>query len=144
MPTSFVLISDQREARWFRAGAPSCMANLSVPFKQASHCLLVRRERSETHEGGTGRQGGKATPTPYGERCSLESCRSAFKYLSGFFTKVWVQSPPAFLSLESLTPNPDLRLSLLLGSSDSCVGITSRCAALSQCNATLSWKTLSQ
>jgi len=65
MPTSFVLISDQREVRWLRAGAPSCVANLSVPRKQASHCLLGSRERPETHEGGMRRQGEKATTAPY-------------------------------------------------------------------------------
>lgn len=74
MPASFVLIPDQREEdRWFRAGAPSCMANLSVPLKQASHCLLVSRERSETHEGGMGDKGEKQHQCCPGKRCAVWS-----------------------------------------------------------------------
>lgn len=126
MPASFVLIPDQREEdRWFRAGSPSCMANLSVPLKQASHYLLVSRERSETHEGGLGDKGEEQHQRHSGKMCCLESCRRVLKFLPFFLKKVWVQSPPAVLSLESLTPNPDLRFSLLLGSPGSCTGTPS-------------------
>lgn len=118
----FCFDSDQRGARWFRTGAPSCVANLSVPFKQASHCLLVSRKRSETHEEGMGRQGGKATPVHYWEEVRSQVLQKYIE-ITVFFTKVWVQSPPAVLSLEGFTPDPDLSLSLLLGSSDSCAGI---------------------
>lgn len=89
MPASFVLIPDQREEdRWFRAGAPSCMANLSVPLKQASHCLLVSGERSETREGGMGDKGEKQHPHRPGKMCCLESCRRVLKYLPFFFKKL--------------------------------------------------------
>lgn len=89
MPASFVLIPDQREEdRWFRAGAPSCMANLSVPLKQASHCLLVSRERSETHEGGMGDKGEKQHQHRPGKMCCLESCRRVLKYLPFLFKKL--------------------------------------------------------
>lgn len=126
MPTSFVLILDQREQdRWFKAGSPSCMAILSVPLKQVSHCLLLSRERSETHEGGMGDKGEEQHLCRTGKKRCLEPCRGVFKYLSFFFKEPWVQSVPAVLSLDSLTPNPDLRLSRLLGSPGSCVQTTS-------------------
>lgn len=81
MPASFVLIPDQREEdRWFRAGTPSCMANSSVPLKQASHCLLVSRERSETHEGRMGDRGESYTNPVPGRRAAwspAEECLNA-------------------------------------------------------------------
>lgn len=126
MLTSFVLIPDERkEDRWFRAGTLSCMANLSVPLKLASHCLLVSKEVSETHEGGMGDKEAKLHQCRTGRMYCLESCRRMFKCLSLFFKEPWVQSPPVILSLDSLAPNPDLKLSLLLGSPDSCVGTPS-------------------
>lgn len=81
---------------------------------------------------GWGDKGEKQQQLHTGEWCSFESCRSTFKFLAFFVTKARVQSAPAVLSLESLTPDSDLRLSLLLGSSGSCAGIPSGSAALSQ------------
>lgn len=69
-----------------------------------------------------GDKGGKQHQHRIGKTCCLESCRRVFKYLFFFFKEPRVQGPPAVLSLDNLTPNPDLRLSLLLGSPGSCVG----------------------
>lgn len=97
MPASFVLISDQREARWLRAGAPSCMANLSVPFKQASHCLLGSKERSETDEGGVGRQGNNCSVLGSPTEVHFSTCPSALrrsrrKVLLLLVWEVWFQT----------------------------------------------------
>lgn len=133
MPTSFVLISDQREVRWLRAGLQAAwLTYLCHASRHNIVCLEVKKDLKHMREGWGDK--GKRQQQLYTE----EPCKSTFNpHLSGLHK--FGHKVPLLLSVwkshfRSRHVVVWLNLALLFGSSD-CDILSS--LALSMCNTTV-------